>query len=153
MSEIISHQTLEQARRWLLQEVEGDHRTQLETWLHIHDSSLQDNSNFEIHEIQDAIREIRERFGASLKFGTAGLRGEMGVGSNRMNTTVVRRTSMGIAKYLLSLNIEVPLVVIGYDARINSIKYAVIKAKILNNNIKLNIFLFLICDILFNNKI
>ena len=128
MSEIISNQVLEQARRWLLQEVEGDHRTQLETWLNIYESSLQDSSNFEIHEIQDAIREIRERFGASLKFGTAGLRGEMGVGSNRMNSTVVRRTSMGIAEYLLSLNIEVPLVVIGYDARINSEKYAKITA-------------------------
>lgn len=128
MSEIISKQVLEQARRWLLQEVESDHRTQLETWLRIYDSSLQDDSQFEIHEIQDAIREISERFGASLKFGTAGLRGEMGVGSNRMNTTVVRRTSMGIAKYLLSLNIEVPLVVIGYDARINSEKYARITA-------------------------
>ena len=87
----------------------------METWLRIYDTSLQDDSQFEIHEIQDAIREISERFGASLN-GTAGLRGEMGVGSNRMNTTVVRRTSMGIAKYLLSLNIEVPLVVIGYDA-------------------------------------
>jgi phosphomannomutase len=128
MSDIISNQVLEQARRWLHQEVDAEHRIQLASWLTVYDSSLQDDNTFAIDEIQVALRELNERFGASLKFGTAGLRGEMGVGSNRMNPTVIRRTSMGIAKYLLSLNIEIPLIVIGYDTRINSKKYAKITA-------------------------
>ena len=128
MSDIIQKSIIEHASRWLKQECDEHHRTQLESWLHIYAASLRDDSHFEIDEIQNAILEIRERFGASLQFGTAGLRGEMGVGSNRMNSTVVRRTSMGIAKYLLSQNIETPLVVIGYDARLNSEIYAKIAA-------------------------
>src|SRR5690625_5298339 len=45
--------------------------------------------------------ELRERFGARLEFGTAGLRGVLGAGPNRMNRLVVIRTTAGLARYLL----------------------------------------------------
>jgi phosphomannomutase len=65
---------------------------------------------------------LEERFGASLEFGTAGLRGLLGGGTNRMNRAVVRRTTAGLARYLKA---QVPDaarrgVVVGRDARTGS---------------------------------
>jgi phosphomannomutase len=68
--------------------------------------------------------ELQELFHGRLQFGTAGLRGEMGPGPNRMNVSVVRRTSIGIARYLAQEGIESPSVVIGYDARHGSELFA-----------------------------
>jgi len=70
--------------------------------------------------------ELIERFGQSLTFGTAGLRGLLGAGPNRMNRAVVIRTSLGVVRTLLA---EVPHaaergIVIGYDARRNSDVFA-----------------------------
>ena len=70
--------------------------------------------------------ELIERFGQSLTFGTAGLRGLLGAGPNRMNRAVVIRTSLGVVRTLLA---EVPRaaergIVIGYDARRNSDVFA-----------------------------
>ena len=70
--------------------------------------------------------ELHERFGQSLEFGTAGLRGLLGAGPNRMNRAVVIRTSLGLVRTVLS---EVPRaaergIVIGYDARRNSEVFA-----------------------------
>ena len=63
--------------------------------------------------------ELAERFAASLEFGTAGLRGILGGGTNRMNRAVVRRTTAGLARYLLDVVPEVRErgVVIGRDGR------------------------------------
>ena len=74
--------------------------------------------------------DLQEFFGSGLQFGTAGLRGEMGYGPNRMNRTVVQRTSLGIANYLQTKNIKTPSVVIGYDARNNSTTFAEDTAKV-----------------------
>jgi phosphomannomutase len=63
--------------------------------------------------------ELVERFGASLEFGTAGLRGILGAGPNRMNRAVVIRTSLGFATYLMSQVKDAAErgIVVGYDAR------------------------------------
>ena len=69
--------------------------------------------------IQEAIQDeglLEEYFGSRLEFGTAGLRGALGPGPNRMNETVVHQTSLAIAKYICAKH-ESPSVVIGYDAR------------------------------------
>lgn len=63
---------------------------------------------------------ITERFGRRLTFGTAGLRGALGAGPNRMNRVVVRQAAMGLVRYLG----DAPTVVIGYDARAKSDLFA-----------------------------
>jgi phosphomannomutase len=69
------------------------------------------------------ITALSRRFDARLEFGTAGLRGELGAGSNRMNRVLVGQAAAGFAAYLLSKD-EAPSVVIGYDGRENSEVFA-----------------------------
>ncbi|HEY0882604.1 MAG TPA: phospho-sugar mutase, partial [Archangium sp.] len=71
-------------------------------------------------------KELEERFGASLEFGTAGLRGTLGGGTNRMNLAVVRRTTAGLARYLKATVPDVAKrgVVIGRDGRRMSLEFA-----------------------------
>ena len=72
-----------------------------------------------------ALEEIVDAFSADLQFGTAGLRGRMAPGPNRMNLAVVSRAARGLADHLLGdLGLAAPLVVIGYDARYNSRDFA-----------------------------
>lgn len=66
---------------------------------------------------------IRDRFAGMLAFGTAGLRGELGAGPNRMNRAVVIRAAAGLTAYLQE-SVDSPLVVVGYDARRNSDVFA-----------------------------
>jgi len=68
-------------------------------------------------------RLLAERMGATLQFGTAGIRGVVEAGSNRMNRAVVIRTSKGLADHLLDRGGEGP-VVIGYDGRLSSRQFA-----------------------------
>ncbi|MFE0133669.1 phospho-sugar mutase [Streptomyces sp. NPDC059037] len=68
--------------------------------------------------------ELAARFGGTLQFGTAGLRGELGAGPMRMNRSVVIRAAAGLAAYLRSKNQTDGLVVIGYDARHKSADFA-----------------------------
>src|SRR3954467_10962816 len=63
--------------------------------------------------------ELADRFDGTLEFGTAGLRGALGAGSNRMNRVVVTRTAAGLAAYLRDNGLS-GTVVIGYAARHNS---------------------------------
>lgn len=77
--------------------------------------------------------EIADAFGSDLKFGTAGLRGVMGAGTNRMNEFVVRRATQGLAAHL-NANYENPTVAIAYDSRNNSRKFAVETARVLAGN-------------------
>ena len=71
-------------------------------------------------------RELRERLDATLEFGTAGLRGVIGAGPNRMNRAVVRRTTAGLARYLIENVPDVRQrgVVIGRDGRRMSLEFA-----------------------------
>ena len=67
--------------------------------------------------------DLSDRFAGMLQFGTAGLRGAMGAGPNRMNRAVVIRAAAGLTAYLKESTPE-PLVVIGFDARHNSAVFA-----------------------------
>ncbi len=67
--------------------------------------------------------EIYDRFCKNIAFGTSGLRGKMGVGTNRINSVVLRKASLGISEYLTE-RYNAPKIVIGYDTRINSKEYA-----------------------------
>jgi phosphomannomutase len=63
---------------------------------------------------------LQARMGSRLEFGTAGLRGELGAGSNRMNRVLVTQTAAGLAEFVLENFPKDPLVVIGFDGRTNS---------------------------------
>lgn len=67
--------------------------------------------------------EIEDSFYKNLSFGTGGLRGIIGAGTNRMNVYTVGKATQGVAAYLLR-NYEVPSVVIGYDSRVKSEVFA-----------------------------
>ncbi len=68
--------------------------------------------------------EIFDRFYRELDFGTAGLRGVLGAGTNRMNVYTVARASVGVAKYIVGNKKKICSVAIAYDSRINSELFA-----------------------------
>jgi phosphomannomutase len=77
--------------------------------------------------------ELADRLGMSLEFGTAGLRGVVGAGSNRMNRAVVTRTSRGLADHLLATVPDAAErgVVVGFDARLDSADFAAVTVGVL----------------------
>ena len=77
----------------------------------------------ELLAIRNEEKEVHERFYRSLEFGTGGLRGELGAGTNRMNLYTVRQATQGFAAYLLSQN-AAPSVAISYDSRHKSELFA-----------------------------
>ena len=81
----------------------------------------------------NAIRELTERFDGALEFGTAGLRGILGAGPQRMNRVLVRKVSAGLGAYLLANVPEAKRlgVLIGHDARRNSRVFAEDTARVL----------------------
>ncbi len=70
-----------------------------------------------------ALAALRDRFDSRLAFGTAGLRGELGAGPNRMNRVLVAQAAAGFARFLLGRE-ERPSIVVGYDGRVNSDVFA-----------------------------
>lgn len=94
----------------------------------------------DLEEISGKEEEIKERFAVSLAFGTAGLRGVLGVGSNRMNIYVVRQATQGLANWVKTQGGN-QLVAISYDSRINSNVFAKTAACVLAaNGIKVRIY-------------
>ena len=83
----------------------------------------------ELAQIQGDRDEIYDRFCKDIAFGTSGLRGKMGAGTNRINSVVLRKATMGIARYLTE-RYERPKLVIGFDTRINSKEYAASVAQV-----------------------
>jgi phosphomannomutase len=81
---------------------------------------------------RDARGRLADRFSGMLQFGTAGLRGELGAGPNRMNRVVVTRAAAGLARYLRDTGHAGEPVVIGYDARKNSDVFARDTAEVLS---------------------
>ena len=67
--------------------------------------------------------EIKEHFARALEFGTAGIRGTLGAGTNRMNIFVVRQTTEGLARYILEEGLE-KKVAISYDSRLKGWTFA-----------------------------
>lgn len=84
--------------------------------------------------------EILDRFWQNLTFGTGGLRGVLGAGTNRMNVYTVGQATQGLADYL-NKDFDAPSVVIGHDSRLNSDKFARYAASVLAaNGVKVYIF-------------
>jgi phosphomannomutase len=112
---------LDEARAWMAQDPDPETRAELDDVV----------SRAEAGD-EDAAADLADRFDGRLAFGTAGLRGELGAGSARMNRVLVAQAAAGLAAYLLEHagDGEAPLVVIGYDGRRNSQVFAVDSAEI-----------------------
>ena len=94
----------------------------------------------ELESIEGNDEEIKDRFAVALKFGTAGLRGVLGAGTNRMNIYVVRQATQGLANWVKTQGGN-QLVAVSYDSRINSDVFAKETAKVLAaNGIKVRIY-------------
>ena len=87
----------------------------------------------ELDSLSGKDEEIKEHFGRSLEFGTAGIRGTLGVGTNRMNIFVVRQATEGLARYILEEGLE-KLVAISYDSRLKGWTFAKEVAQVLAAN-------------------
>lgn len=87
------------------------------------DADLPEEAKKELAEIRDNNDELKGRFGGDLQFGTAGMRGIMGLGSNRLNRYTVRRAAQGMASWLASTDLP-QRAAIGYDSRHNSQLFA-----------------------------
>ena len=91
-----------------------DYKSIYEKWLS--DPYFDEETKAELAAISDE-NEIKERFYMDLEFGTAGLRGIIGAGTNRMNKYVIRRATQGLANYIISQGGKEKGVVIAYDSR------------------------------------
>ncbi len=94
----------------------------------------------ELLKVKDNDEEIKDRFAVSLQFGTAGLRGTLGAGTNRMNIWVVRQATQGLANWVLTQGGN-QTVAISYDSRLKSDVFAKEAAGVLAaNGIKVRIY-------------
>lgn len=99
-----------------------DYRAIYESWLN--DPYFDEETKEELRAIAEDENEIKERFYTELEFGTAGLRGVIGAGTNRMNIYVVRKATQGLANYISSVNGQKKGVAIAYDSRRMSPEFA-----------------------------
>ena len=94
----------------------------------------------ELAKVEGNDDEIKDRFAVALKFGTAGLRGVLGAGTNRMNIYVVRQATQGLANWVLTQG-GTQTVAISYDSRLKSDVFAKTAAGVLAaNGIKVRIY-------------
>ncbi len=103
-----------------------------EEW--IQNPFFDDETKQELIAIKDDEKEIRERFSVELEFGTAGLRGIIGAGTNRMNKYVVARATQGLANYIIKQGAQDKGVAIAYDCRNFSPEFADVAALTLAAN-------------------
>lgn len=103
------------------------YKERYESWLN--DTKILPEYKEELLSINDE-KEIEDRFYRDLEFGTAGLRGVRGAGTNRMNEHTVGKAAEGLARYLKK-KVGVAKIVIAYDSRIKSPEFALYSAKIL----------------------
>ena len=100
-----------------------------------------DATKEELKAIAGNEKEIEDRFYMDLEFGTAGLRGVIGAGTNRMNVYTVRKATQGLANYILNVNAQDKGVAIAYDSRHMSPEFADVAALCLAaNGIKAYVF-------------
>jgi Phosphomannomutase len=93
-----------------------------ESWLN--NPYFDDATKAELKAIEGNDDEIKDRFYKNLEFGTAGLRGVIGAGTNRMNIYVVRKTTQGLANYIATMGAQGQGVAIAYDSRHMSPEFA-----------------------------
>ena len=98
------------------------YKEQYQEWLS--NSCFDEATKAELKQIATDENEIKERFYKELEFGTAGLRGIIGAGTNRMNIYTVRKATQGLANYILSQGLQDQGVAIAYDSRRMSPEFA-----------------------------
>ena len=99
-----------------------EYREKYEEWLN--DPYFDEAAKEELRSIAEDGNEIKERFYKDLEFGTAGLRGIIGAGTNRMNIYTVRKATQGLANYIISKDGQKKGVAIAYDSRRMSPEFA-----------------------------
>jgi phosphoglucomutase len=122
-------------------------RVQAQYRLWLEDPAVDERTKQELRAIADQPKEIEDRFYRDLEFGTGGLRGVIGAGTNRMNVYTVGRATQGLAQYLLRAAAEgaaqaaAPSVVIAHDSRHQSPEFALEAALVLaGNGVKAYVF-------------
>ncbi|MEZ8203794.1 phospho-sugar mutase [Vibrio splendidus] len=107
---------MQDAMNWLARDPDPRAREELQ---HLIDEGMHD--------------ELEDRFTQRLEFGTAGLRGKVGCGPNRMNRLVIQETATGLGHYLIEhvANASIRGVVVGYDGRLDSKQFAIDTASVL----------------------
>ena len=106
-----------------------DYKQEYERWLQY--ATEDQDIVTELKEMEE--KQIEDAFYRNLAFGTGGLRGTIGAGTNRMNVYTVAKASQGLADYLVK-HFETPSVVIGYDSRIKSDVFAKVAASVFAAN-------------------
>ena len=101
-------------------------------WLN--DPAISKKDKEELESIKGNEKEIEDRFYKDLEFGTAGLRGVIGIGTNRMNTYTVLKATQGLANYIIKKNGQERGVAIAYDSRRMSKEFSEQTALCLNAN-------------------
>ena len=115
------------------------YREVYQEWLE--NAYFDETTKAELREIAEDKKEVEDRFYTELEFGTAGLRGVIGAGTNRMNIYTVRKATQGLANYILGIGNEEKGVAIAYDSRRMSPEFATEAALCLNaNGIKAYVF-------------
>ena len=116
-----------------------NYKDKYQQWL-----GFDEDTKAELEAITDE-KEIEDRFYKDLAFGTGGLRGIMGAGSNRMNKYTVGKATYGLSKYIKAKNDGELSVVLAYDSRNNSAYFAKVAADIFSNQgFKVYLFEFLV---------
>ncbi len=98
------------------------YREVYESWLN--NPYFDEGTKDELKQIADNEKEIEDRFYMDLEFGTAGLRGVIGAGTNRMNVYTVRKATQGLANYIIKVGAQAKGVAIAYDSRRMSPEFA-----------------------------
>jgi len=111
-----------------------DYMTRYQKWLN--DSAIDDTTKAELKNIANDPKEIEDRFYKELDFGTGGLRGVLGAGTNRLNIYTIRKATQGLANYILASDAYMPdmAVAIAHDSRRMSPEFSVEAALVLNAN-------------------
>ena len=109
-----------------------DYEAKYNEWLN--NKIIDEESKKELLSIKDNEKEIEDRFYKDLEFGTAGLRGIIGVGTNRMNKYTVTKATQGLANYIIKQGMQDRGVAIAYDCRIMSKEFSEETALCLNAN-------------------
>lgn len=116
-----------------------NYKEQYNFWLT--DSYFDEDTKAELKSIEGNEKEIEDRFYKELEFGTGGLRGVIGAGTNRMNLYTVRKATQGLANYIIKQGAQEKGVAIAYDSRNMSPEFADEAALCLNaNGIKAYVF-------------
>ena len=109
-----------------------EYKIKYEKWLN--DDSISEKDKQELKSIANNEKEIEDRFYKDLEFGTAGLRGVIGIGTNRMNTYMVTKATQGLANYIIKKGGQTKGVAIAYDSRRMSEEFSIETALCLNAN-------------------